>query len=326
MGLFKLGILFIVIGILTIPPLLLVNTVKVHSKETIAKKKILGTAAIKPVSNLTTNLTLKPQDNINVIPVVIIEVVDIDSVRVLLNDGMEIVDLIGVKVPTDYSQNRYEKCYAETIEQSIQKIALGKKAFMIDDTEYVDSDVSQKYVFLEDLTFLNQELVKKGITSAVINEDYMYKEEFADVRKNAEDTSIGVWLETCEVTPTPKRTKLNTKTKATPTPIKNPYAHLLPSATSTLTPTPTNAPEKLEAVTKIADLDEKPGSLNPEILFVLINNHRKSIGKASFEKDSKLCQLAVDRGPELYDEIMVNGNVHAGLQNRNLPFWITENM
>lgn len=71
---------------------------------------------------------------------------------------------------------------------------------------------------------------------------------------------------------------------------------------------------------------EKPSSLSSDILLNKINAHREAIGLPAFQKDDKLCALAKERGPELYDEIFVNGNIHSGLYNRNLPYWITENM
>jgi uncharacterized protein YkwD len=37
-------------------------------------------------------------------------------------------------------------------------------------------------------------------------------------------------------------------------------------------------------------------------------------------------QFAVERVPELFDEIFVNGNMHAGFYNRNLPYHSTENI
>lgn len=70
----------------------------------------------------------------------------------------------------------------------------------------------------------------------------------------------------------------------------------------------------------------KPASLNPDIILGLINKHRSDIGLPSFEKDANLCKLAVERGPEAYNEAYKTGAIHAGLYARNLPYWVTENM
>lgn len=71
---------------------------------------------------------------------------------------------------------------------------------------------------------------------------------------------------------------------------------------------------------------EKPASLSSDILFEMINSHRATLGLPAYQKEDKLCTLAKERGPELYDEIFTSGNIHGGLYNRNLPYWITENM
>lgn len=65
-------------------------------------------------------------------------------------------------------------------------------------------------------------------------------------------------------------------------------------------------------------------NLNSDLIFDMINAHRASIGKKPFEKEAGLCTLATIRSVELHDELFVNGNLHSGLYNRNLPYWITE--
>lgn len=66
--------------------------------------------------------------------------------------------------------------------------------------------------------------------------------------------------------------------------------------------------------------------LNPDILFNLINDYRKKLGLSIFEREEKLCTLTKTRAEEGYREIFVSGNLHSGLYNRNLPYWITENL
>lgn len=93
-------------------------------------------------------------------------------------------------------------------------------------------------------------------------------------------------------------------------------------------PTPTKKPIPTETkeVLGTSTNSSKPPSLDAEKLFVMINEHRAKMGLPAFEKDEKLCQLARERGPELYDEIFKTGNIHGGLYNRKLPYWVTENM
>ncbi len=70
------------------------------------------------------------------------------------------------------------------------------------------------------------------------------------------------------------------------------------------------------------------GGLNPEVIFSMVNQIRADAGLPQFAKDDRLCALANERAPELYNEIYVNGNMHAGLARRqpSIPYRVTENM
>lgn len=103
-----------------------------------------------------------------------------------------------------------------------------------------------------------------------------------------------------------------------------------PTPSPTFTPTPTHIPSptpiSTEATSEAVVSLDKPASLNSESIFEMINSHRASIDLPPFQKDERLCALAQERGPELYDEIFVTRNIHGGFYERNLPYWITENM
>lgn len=66
--------------------------------------------------------------------------------------------------------------------------------------------------------------------------------------------------------------------------------------------------------------------LNAEILLSLVNEHRQKIGIPALQKDDSLMQYAASRTPQLFDEIFVNGNMHAGFHALNLPYYATENI
>ncbi len=92
---------------------------------------------------------------------------------------------------------------------------------------------------------------------------------------------------------------------------------LTKSPSTTATPKPTSAPETKSISNK--------GGLDPEKLFNMSNEYRKERGLQPFTKDQKTCELAHSRAPEISDEVK-NGNLHAGLQSRNLDYWNTENI
>lgn len=88
------------------------------------------------------------------------------------------------------------------------------------------------------------------------------------------------------------------------------------------TPQPTVAPAQTAAPKSMVPATGQQVDAN--VIFDLINSHRSSIGLPAFQKDEALCSLANTRSFELHDELFVNFNLHSGLYNRNLPYWITE--
>lgn len=116
---------------------------------------------------------------------------------------------------------------------------------------------------------------------------------------------------------------------STPTPTFTPTPTITnPTPTLTAIPLTFNDAKEIDSsATEVAKpASDKPDSLDSEKIFQMINAHRAGLGLAAFQKEDKLCTLAVERGPELYNEIFVTHNIHGGFYNRNIPFWITENM
>lgn len=91
------------------------------------------------------------------------------------------------------------------------------------------------------------------------------------------------------------------------------------------TPPPQVSTSPTQPQTSVSQTHSPSGELNTETIFNLINDHRRAIGLAPFEKDQKLCDIAISRIPELPQEA-ASGNYHHGLYARALPYWITENM
>lgn len=112
-------------------------------------------------------------------------------------------------------------------------------------------------------------------------------------------------------TPTPKEKNLPAGRQVTPTPTKKDQPAEktpTPEPTKTETPTMTNT-----------------GGLDPEKIFSMSNEYRKSKGLPEFKKDEKTCSLAASRAPEVSAEV-ASGDMHKGLRDRNLNYWNTENI
>lgn len=106
------------------------------------------------------------------------------------------------------------------------------------------------------------------------------------------------------------------------------YVPPTPTPTETQTIIPAEAPAQtanMQTQTPENNIPADAASLDSDLIFTLINQHRAELGMTPFQKDETLCSLAATRSIELHDELFVNGNLHSGLYNRNLPYWITEN-
>ncbi len=102
------------------------------------------------------------------------------------------------------------------------------------------------------------------------------------------------------------------------------YVEPTPTPTTTTQATVTPTPHQSNLLEGARDMVPQTGiQVDSNIIFDLINAHRLSIGKPSFQKDEALCSLAQTRSMELSSEF-ANGTLHSGLYNRGLPYWITE--
>jgi uncharacterized protein YkwD len=66
--------------------------------------------------------------------------------------------------------------------------------------------------------------------------------------------------------------------------------------------------------------------LDGDLLFGLVNGYRKDNKLPLLKQDETTCRVAQLRAPQVYGEVFVTGNMHAGLASMKLPYWISENI
>lgn len=91
------------------------------------------------------------------------------------------------------------------------------------------------------------------------------------------------------------------------------------------TPSATIVPETEGNLAPIDENNSEKSGLDPKLIFQLVNDYRKKLGLDEFQEDDNVCSLANERKTELPGEF-ASGKLHSGLYNRNLPYWITENV
>ena len=106
------------------------------------------------------------------------------------------VRIIGVDAPETRKSARKEiGYYGEESKTYLNDLLLGKKVALISDVDSLDRfGRTLSYVYLEDGTFVNAELVKNGYASILtIPPNVKYADLFLKLQKEARENNRGLW-------------------------------------------------------------------------------------------------------------------------------------
>ncbi|MBP7967075.1 thermonuclease family protein [Candidatus Woesebacteria bacterium] len=288
----------------------------------------------KSIKGIQTSITPTPSNNysleIAVVPAIVKEVLAPDMLTVEVNGKSVLVHLIGLEIPTDEQLRRYFNHHEEKILDTVKKMLEKTTVFLVTtgDTEEIEVEPLERYVFQSDMSFLNTRLIAEGLAIYQSeNREYVrYSQEFTNTQLQAQIQHKGIWLEISPTfTPGPTHFVQTTKARQTPQPTQQ-KKDLNPTSIPTQTVTPVTITPQTSSIPTQSTVTPPVRSLSGEKLLVLINEHRKGLQLPALEKNEYLCNIANTRAPQLYDEIFTNHNVHAGFYAMNLPYWITENM
>jgi micrococcal nuclease len=123
-----------------------------------------------------------------------IRVVDGDTIVVEINSKQEKVRLIGVDTPETVHPSKPIEYFGKEASQFTKRMAVGKKVRLEYDWQKRDKYKRLlAYVYLEDGTFLNAEIIKQGYGFAYTRFPFKYLEEFRKYEKNARENMKGLW-------------------------------------------------------------------------------------------------------------------------------------
>lgn len=126
---------------------------------------------------------------------------------------------------------------------------------------------------------------------------------------------------------------VKTEKRKSSTPVKTQAKDLLP--TQSLLQQPKEEKKNEEPKTsQVTVSSEAPQSytvtpvatLSAEVLFQLVNTHRKEVNLPELTRNEPVCDVAYSRKEEIAQEIFVTHVLHAGFYAKNLPYYATENM
>jgi micrococcal nuclease len=128
----------------------------------------------------------------------VIRVVDGDT---LVLDPNEKVRLIGVDTPETVHPKKVVECFGREAGEFMKKLVSGKKVRL--EFDEANTFVSHKdrygrtlgYVFLEDGTLLNAEIIRQGYGHAYTRFPFRYLEEFRSLERRAREQGLGLWAD-----------------------------------------------------------------------------------------------------------------------------------
>ena len=120
-------------------------------------------------------------------------VIVIDGDTIVL-DGNEIVRLIGIDTPETKDPRKPVQHYRTDAYEFTKRLVEGKKVRLAYDLNKKDKyGRTLAYVYLEDGTFLNAEVVKQGYGSVYRYFLFKYFDEFKQYEIEARESEIGLW-------------------------------------------------------------------------------------------------------------------------------------
>ena len=121
-------------------------------------------------------------------------VVDGDTIIVDMNGKEERVRLIGVDTPETVHPNKPVEYFGKEASEFTKNMVEGKRVRLEYDWQRRDKyGRLLAYVYLQDGTFLNAEIIKQGYGFAYTRFPFKYLEEFRQYEREARENGRGLW-------------------------------------------------------------------------------------------------------------------------------------
>lgn len=123
-------------------------------------------------------------------------VVDGDTIRALVNGKVESVRLLGIDTPETKDPRKPVQCFGEAASKKMSEFVSGKIVKLVSDPTQGDRDKYKRllrYVYLENGTFVNGEMVKQGYAFSYKQYPTQKLDEFNADEKYARENNLGLW-------------------------------------------------------------------------------------------------------------------------------------
>jgi micrococcal nuclease len=126
----------------------------------------------------------------------VLRVIDGDTIEISIGGQTDKVRLIGVDTPETVHPNKPVEHFGKEASEFTRKLAEAKKVVLRDELGGQERDKYGRllrYVYLEDGTFVNAEIIKQGYGHAYVLYPFSHMEEFRAYERQAREKGLGLW-------------------------------------------------------------------------------------------------------------------------------------
>ena len=126
----------------------------------------------------------------------VLRAVDGDTLEVAIARRTEKVRLIGVDTPESVHPNKPVEYFGKESSAFLRRLASGRRVTLRDDPEARNRDRYGRllrYVYLEDGTLVNAEIIRQGYGHAYVKYPFSRMEEFRGYERQARRRGLGLW-------------------------------------------------------------------------------------------------------------------------------------
>ncbi|MBP9817203.1 thermonuclease family protein [Candidatus Shapirobacteria bacterium] len=167
-----------------------------RSQAKLVKSLFPSVTPTKIVATVTPSITA----SISGAPVKVDRVVDGDTIKVIIDNKIETVRLIGVDTPEVVDPRKPVQCFGKEASEFTKKLLENQSVILVSDPTQGNLDKYGRllrYVYLPDGTLVNQKIIANGYGHEYTYRiPYKFQTQFKDSQKQAESNNLGLWSPT----------------------------------------------------------------------------------------------------------------------------------
>jgi len=156
---------------------------------TVIKRIVTKKPVITPVPYIETELDKQKLFKVA-------RIVDGDTIKVNIRGKIESIRLLAIDTPETVDPRKPVQCFGKEATNKMKSFVTGKYVKLTDDKTQGNRDKYNRllrYVYLDNGTFVNAEMVKQGYASSYKQYPTKYLNDFNNLEKQARENNLGLW-------------------------------------------------------------------------------------------------------------------------------------